>query len=59
MTANTMRVLYMVSAAVLFCLAYNFGCGGGGDLVRASAIIGFSLGGCVALVAAAIIKKDT
>jgi hypothetical protein len=59
MTANAMRVLYVAFAALLFFFAGAIaGDGGGRDIVRASAVIGFCLGGCVALLAAAIVRKD-
>jgi hypothetical protein len=60
MDAIKLRPIFLVFAAALFFFAFAFTDGGGNrDIVKASIAIGYSIGGCVALISAAIVKKDS
>ena len=60
MSANVIRALFLMFAAALFLLALASTDGGGNrDFIKASVAIGLCVGGSIALVAAATVKKDS
>ena len=59
MDTKKLRFIFLIFAAALFFFAFVFTDGGANrDLVKVSIAIGFSVGGCVALISAAIVKDN-